>query len=80
MEIRQIKGHNSEDQGTLRIEVNGTEKISAMLHTLRPERFGGESDGDTVHLVSSDVKPPAFNTTVESFGLWHASFDLPVNE
>ena len=58
----------------------GTEKIVAMLHTLRPERFGGEGDGDTVHLVSSDAKPSVFNTTVKSFGLWHASFDLPVNE
>ncbi len=61
-------------------ELFGTDNLVAVLHTLRPERFGGESDGDTVHLVSSDIRPPAFNTTVKSFGLWHASFELPVDE
>ncbi len=61
-------------------DLPNTEKLTSMLHTLRPERFGGQANTDTIHMVSSDVKAPAFNTTVRQFGMWHASFKLPVNE
>ncbi|GAG13214.1 unnamed protein product, partial [marine sediment metagenome] len=61
-------------------DLPGTDNLKAMLHTLRPERFGGEGDGDTVHLVTGDYRRIPFDDTVDRFGLWHASFELPVNE
>jgi hypothetical protein len=46
--------------------------MNYVLHILRPERFGGQDDGDTIHL---------FNTTVSSDPnderAYHVSFRLP---
>jgi len=59
----------------------GTEALkSGLMHTLRPDRFGGEDDGDTVHLVASDAPTAPFGQGCDRFGLLHAHFDLPVNE
>jgi hypothetical protein len=58
-------------------DMPGTEKLASMLHVLRPERFGGEDDGDTIHLMSSDLAAIPFGTLPEGFGLWHIQFTLP---
>jgi hypothetical protein len=56
----------------------GTEKLTGgIIHTLRPERFGGENDGGTVHLVTSNPDPGGFGSTVRELELWYARFDLP---
>ena len=62
-------------------DLPGTDKLKGgHLHTLRPDRVGGEGDGDTVHLATGDHPRIRFDDTVDRFGLWHASFQLPVNE
>jgi len=62
-------------------DLPGTEKIKgSVVHTLRPDRFGGEADGDTVHLVTSGQARVAFDDSTDHLDLWHARFDLPVNE
>lgn len=59
----------------------GTQQISKSLpHTLRPERFGGEGDGDTVHLVASDSERDKPGTKPHDLQLWYARFELPVGE
>ena len=57
----------------------GTESLRGyILHTLRPERFGGEGSGDTVHLVTAarhaDYEPGEDHPVT----IWHGRFDLPV--
>ena len=47
-------------------------------HPVRPERFGGESDGDTVHLMTTKHVYAADRKTIDHAELWHAYFDLPV--
>lgn len=42
-----------------------------VVHTLRPQRFGGEADEDTVHLLSTTVSEDPDNET-----LYHVQFDL----
>ena len=42
-----------------------------VVHTLRPQRFGGETDGDTVHLLSTTVTDDPDNETLN-----HVSFPL----
>lgn len=57
----------------------GTEKLQGyVIHTLRPERFGGQSDGDTVHLVTASYEPDPADPTKQTAALWHCSFHLPV--
>jgi hypothetical protein len=46
-------------------------------HTLRPERFGGESDGDTVHFVTIDPSRGSFGSPYAPVKLWHTWFNLP---
>ncbi len=58
----------------------GTEVLKSMLHTLRPDRVGGEDDGDTVHLATSDTPGVPFGDSRDRFAIMHASFDLPVGE
>jgi len=60
-------------------ELPGTDKLEGyVIHTLRPERFGGESDGDTVHLMTTKHVYTADRKTIDHAELWHAYFDLPV--
>ena len=62
-------------------ELPGTEAlVGGHMHTLRPHLFGGEDDGDTVHLVASDAPGIAFGDWRDRFGIRHARFDLPVND
>jgi len=61
--------------------LNGTESLRGhILHTLRPERFGGEGSGDTVHLVTAarhaDYEPGEEHPVT----IWHGRFDLPSSE
>ena len=59
-------------------ELPGTDVLEGyVIHTLRPERFGGEGDGDTVHLLSVKHVYQADGKTVAHGELWHAAFDLP---
>jgi len=46
-----------------------------VLDVLNPVRFGGEGDGDTVHVLSAFYPKGS-----ERVQLWHAYFDLPVKE
>jgi len=61
-------------------ELPGTEILKGMLHTLRPDRFGGDDDGDTVHLATSDIPGVPFGDYRDRVGLVYARFDLPVGE
>lgn len=45
--------------------------MNYVVHTLRPERFGGETDGDTVHLLSTTVSDDPDRET-----FYHIQFDL----
>jgi hypothetical protein len=44
-----------------------------VMHTLRPQRFGGEDDGDTIHLLNTTTSSGDPNNEK----LYHASFRLP---
>jgi hypothetical protein len=58
-------------------ELPGTDVMAGyVIHTLRPERFGGEGDGDTVHLMTAGYARDERGQPV-SADLWHAWFDLP---
>jgi hypothetical protein len=60
-------------------ELPGTDKFDGyVIHTLRPERFGGESDGDTVHLLTTRFVYTEDKKTIDHAELWHAQFDLPL--
>ena len=53
-----------------------------VIHTLEPVRFGGEDDGDTIHVVSARYvnnqgQKPAQDEKPTRAQLWHAQFDLP---
>jgi hypothetical protein len=62
---------------TERRELPGTDVLQGyMIYPLRPERFGGEGDGDVVHLVSAE-QLPAGEGRPERAVLWHAAFRLP---
>jgi hypothetical protein len=53
--------------------LEGTEVLEGYVcHTLRPERFGGEADTDTIHLMTAKYfKAP------DRAQLWHVFFTLP---
>ncbi len=53
--------------------IEGTDGLEGYVcHTLRPERFGGEADGDTIHLMTAKyLKAP------DRAQLWHVFFSLP---
>jgi hypothetical protein len=58
--------------------LNGTGKLEAyVIHVLCPERFGGERDGDTIHLLSTRVVKDAGGNDLGYAEMWHAAFDLP---
>ncbi|MHC4561960.1 MAG: hypothetical protein ACYS8X_04210 [Planctomycetota bacterium] len=62
-------------------DLPGTEVLKGgPMHTLRPDRFGGEDDGDTIHIATSDAPGVSFDDPRNSFGIVHARFELPVNE
>jgi len=58
----------------------GTETLKSGVHTLRPDRFGGEGDGDTIYLVAGDRTLVPFNPAIDRFGISCARFDLPVDD
>ena len=59
-------------------ELPGTDKLDGyVIHTLRPERFGGESDGDTVHLMTTREIYTVDKKRIDHAELWHAYFNLP---
>jgi len=71
------RGFQATDHWTL----PGTEVLQgSILHTLRPERFGGEAGGDTVHLMTSEPDPGRFSSRAGELALWHARFDLPTRD
>ncbi|MCX7597303.1 MAG: hypothetical protein N2512_00320 [Armatimonadetes bacterium] len=56
----------------------GTEVLEGyVIHTLRPERFGGQADGDTVHLYAASFHPREDNPNVRENRFWHVAFELP---
>ena len=57
--------------------LEGMGELKSEVRTLRPERFGGESDGDTVNLVAIDRSDPHAWQQPAPRKLWHARFDLP---
>ena len=59
-------------------ELPGTDDLHGyVIHTLRPERFGGESDGDTIHLMTTRHIFGADKKKIRHAELWHAYFRLP---
>ncbi len=57
-------------------DLPGTEAFTTYVyHTLKPERFGGEDDGDTVHLMTASVGDRQLEDGLAD--LWHVQFDLP---
>jgi hypothetical protein len=61
-------------QATQEYELPGTDKLQGYVtHTLRPERFGGEGNSDTVHLLNCSYAS-------DHAQLWHACFNLPSQE
>lgn len=57
--------------------VAGSEVLEAyVVHLLRPERFGGESDGDRIHLLSTRPARDADGKDLGRAELWHVSFNL----
>jgi hypothetical protein len=58
--------------------INNTEKLEAyVIHLLCPARFGGESDGNTIHILSSRVPKDAVGKELDYAELWYAEFNLP---
>jgi len=56
----------------------GTEVLQGyVIHTLRPERFGGQADGDTVHLYSASFHPRENDPAAQEHRFWHVYFRLP---
>ncbi len=53
--------------------LEGTDMLEGYVcHTLRPERFGGEADGDNIHLLTAK-----YQKAPDRAQLWHVSFRLP---
>ncbi len=67
-------------QAVTEYELPGTDILEGyVIHTLRPERFGGEDDGDTVHLLTAHYIA-ANDAEAKHAELWHAYFQLPVGD
>ncbi len=49
-----------------------------VVYTLRPDRFGGQGNDDTVHLVSAQFALDANGQPKARASLWHGAFELPV--
>jgi len=66
--------------------LGGTDKVvPGNTHALRPERFGGEGDGDTAHVfwshpVDENGARWAPGRPAHHAQLWHAQFHLPVED
>jgi len=64
-------------------DLPGTDMLKGyVIHTLGSVRFGGEDDGDTIHVVSARYvndqgRKPAPGKKPTRAQLWHAQFDLP---
>ncbi|MBX7258520.1 MAG: hypothetical protein K1Y02_19320, partial [Candidatus Hydrogenedentes bacterium] len=57
--------------------IEGSDVLEAyVVHSLRPERFGGESDGETIHLLSTRPARDAEGKDLGRAELWHVSFNL----
>jgi hypothetical protein len=57
--------------------LKGSDRLQAyVIHILRPELFGGEADGDTVHLLSTCSARDAGGKDAGYAQMWHASFNL----
>lgn len=58
--------------------IRNTDKLEAYaLHILCPARFGGESDGNRIHVLSSRVPKDAGGKELDYAEYWYAEFDLP---
>lgn len=58
--------------------INNTEKLEAyVIHILCPKRFGGESDGNTMHILSSRISKDNTGKELDYAELWYAEFELP---
>ena len=58
-------------------ELPGTDKLQGyVIHTLCPVRFGGQADGNTIHLLTARYLA-AEGTKPAGAELWYARFDLP---
>ena len=68
---------------TREYDLPGTDMLEGyVIHTLEPVRFGGEEDGDTIHVgsaryVNDQGQKPAPGEKPTCAQLWHAQFDLP---
>jgi hypothetical protein len=49
-----------------------------IVRTLRPDRWGGEADGDTIHLMSGAGSMA--DAEEDRLAMWHVQFDLPAAE
>lgn len=57
--------------------LRGTDKLQAyVIHTLCPERFGGQANGNTVHLLCTCLAKDAAGKDLGYAQMWHASFGL----
>ncbi|HIJ72556.1 MAG TPA: hypothetical protein HPP83_00505 [Candidatus Hydrogenedentes bacterium] len=71
---------------TKEYRLGGTDKlVRGKIRALHPERFGGEGDGDTAHVfwshgVDESGEPPASGEPAHHAQLWHAQFNLPVED
>jgi hypothetical protein len=58
-------------------ELEGTERLTDyVIHTLCPERHGGERDGDAIHLLGAPSPPDPPGRERGEVELWHVSFRL----
>ncbi|MEN6665782.1 MAG: hypothetical protein ABFD85_17455 [Phycisphaerae bacterium] len=59
-------------------DLPGTESLKGyVLHTLNPGRFGGQDDGDTIHIMSTNILRAPEGGKLNRAELWHAYFKLP---
>jgi hypothetical protein len=58
--------------------IHNTDKLEAyVIHILCPARFGGESDGNRIHILCSRVPKDAGGKELDHSELWYAEFEMP---
>lgn len=55
----------------------GSEVLESRLHTLRPERFGGEDDGDIIHIAGAYPAQSGPCEPAPNMHIRHLRFELP---
>ncbi len=61
--------------------IEGAQAIQGyILHTLRPARFGGHADGNTVHIVSAERHADYEPDDPAPLTMSHLRFDLPIDQ